>query len=330
MADFSASFMEYLKIYNPNAYEIANSDGVKPEELTSIYNANIHRYEIWESIPATIRNRYQGQPVPPDVWEAASRGEIYTLREMEYDPEIKQVSEARNKAAQEYNVPADIISDTAATAAFLSALAAGYSAKACHELALNRHEREEMLKHKSEHMTDEEKERWLNDWLAVRQKDFNAIKKDWVDHQPEKMLMYLLGKHNRGHLNAEEKANFPQMIENLMQRIESPDNNRMQNLLAYIKTPRMQARIGRFNEETMDILVHTVLHKIPEDDREQYLARDFTKRREELRNMSDDMKAWRVSENIFQRAVNLPEERTLTAKERLANMPSALNQGRSM
>lgn len=329
MADFSASFMEYLKIYNPGAYDKVNSGDIKPEELTSIYNANVAKFEIWESIPAAIRNRYLGQPVPQDVWDAATRGEIYTLREMEYDPEIKQISEARDKAAQEYNMPADIVSDMAA-ASFISALAAGYAAETCHQLALNRQDRERMLRYKSENMTDEEKEQWMNDWRAVRQKDFNAIKKDWMEHQPEKMLMYLLGKHNRGHLNNEEKANFPQMIEDLMQRIESPDNNRMQNLLAYIKTPRMQSRIGRFNEETMNILVHTVLRKIPEIDREQYLAKDFAKRREELRNMSDDMKAWRVSENIVQHAVNLPEERTLTTKERFANMPSALNQGRTM
>lgn len=329
MADFSASFMDYLKIYNPGAYDKVNSGDIKPEELTSIYNANVYKFEIWESIPAAIRNRYLGQPVPQDVWDAATRGEIYTLREMEYDPEIKQISEARNKATQEYSMPEDIISDTAA-ATYIAALAAGYAAKTCHQLALNRQDREDMLRKKPENMTDEEKESWMSNWRAVRQKDFEAIKKDWMEHQPEKMLMYLLGKHNRGHLNADEKTKFPQMIEDLMQRIESPDNNRMQNLLAYIKTPRMQARIGRFNEKTMDILVHTVLRKVPEENREQYLARDFAKRREELRDMSDDMKAWRVSENIVQHAVNLPEERTLTAKERFANMPSALNQGRSM
>ncbi len=329
MSDFSASFMEFLKIYNPSAYDKANSDGVKPEELASIYNANIAKYEIWESIPAAIRNRYPGQPVPQDVWEAAQRGEIYTLREMEYDPEIKQVSEAREKVAQEYSMPADIVSDMAA-ATFVTALAAGYAMESCHQLALNRQHREDMLKNKPENMTDEEKDAWMKDWLAVRQKDFNLIKKDWAEHQPEKLLMHLLSKHNRGRLTTEETEKFPQMIEDLMQKIESPDNNRMQHLLNYIKTPRMQARIGRFNEETMDILTHTVLRKVPETEREQYLAKDFAKRREELRNMPDSAKARCVSDKINQRVTNLPEERTLTTRERLANMPSALNQGRTM
>ncbi|MBR1600284.1 MAG: hypothetical protein IJ677_01750, partial [Alphaproteobacteria bacterium] len=179
-------------------------------------------------------------------------------------------------------------------------------------------------------MTDEEKEAWMKDWLSTRKKDFDTIKKDWMAHQPEKMLIHLLAKHNRGRLTTEEAEKFPQMIEDLMQKIESPDNNRMQNLLDYIKRPRMQARIGRFNEETMNILAHTVLRKVPEAERDQYLAKDFAKRREELRNMPDSVKAKVISDSINQRATNLPEERTLTASERMANMPSALNQGRSM
>ena len=46
--------------------------------------------------------------------------------------------------------------------------------------------------------------------------------------------------------------------------------------------------------------------------------------------MPDSVKAKVISDSINQRATNLPEERTLTASERMANMPSALNQGRSM
>ena len=63
MSSFSDDFMEYLKIYNPTAYDKANSEGVKTEELTEIYNANAAKFEIWESIPVTIRNRYPGMPV---------------------------------------------------------------------------------------------------------------------------------------------------------------------------------------------------------------------------------------------------------------------------
>lgn len=328
MANFSDSFMEYLKIYNPSAYEKANSDGVKPEELADIYNANVSKFEIWESIPAAIRNRYPGQPVPSDVWEAASRGEIYTLQEMERHPEIKQVQEARDEVAKQYDLPEDIVSDMA-TAAYIAAIAAGYTKETSHLLALNRQTREDILKNKPDNMTDEEKEQWMQKWLATRQKDFNAIKKDWAEHQPEKLLMHLLAKHNRGKLKPEEAENFPQMIEDLMQKINSPDNNRMSKLLAYVKTPRMQARIGRFNEETMDILVHTVLQNVPQTEKEQYLARDFAKRREELNNMPDSIKAQMVSDSINSRVVNLPEERTLTTRERFANMPSALNQERS-
>jgi len=329
MADFSASFMEFLKIYNPSAYSKANSDEVKPEELTSIYNANIAKYEIWETIPESIRNRYLGQQVPQDVWEAAQRGEVYTLREMEYHPEIKQVSEAREKVAEEYSMPADIVTE-AATGAFIAAVVSGYAQETSHQLALLRQQREYMLKNKPDNMTDAEKDAWMKEWLEVRQKDFNVIKKDWAEHQPEKLLMHLLSKHNRGRLNADETEKFPQMVEDLMQKIESPDNNRMQNLLNYIKTPRMQARIGRFNKETLDILTHTVLRKVPEAEKEQYLAKDFSKRREELRNMPDNKKARVVSNNLSKIITRLPEERTLSAIERLANLPSALNKGRTM
>ncbi|MBQ8481256.1 MAG: hypothetical protein IJ532_01820 [Alphaproteobacteria bacterium] len=329
MSDFSASFLEYLKIYNPSDYDKVNSGKLKPEELTGIYNANISKYEIWESIPETIRNRYLGQQIPQDVWEAAQRGEVYTLQEMERHPEIKRVEEAREKVAEKYSMPADIVSD-AATGAFITAVVAGYAMETCHQLALHRQQREDMLKNKPENMTDEEKEAWMKQWLEVRQKDFNLIKKDWTEHQPEKLLMHLLAKYNRGRLNADETEKFPQMIDDLMRKIESPDNNRMQNLLDYIKTPRMQARIGRFNDETLNILTHTVLRKVPEAEKEQYLAKDFSKRREELRNMPDSAKAQSVSDNINQMATRLPEERTLSTIERLANMPSALNKGRTI
>lgn len=326
MGNFSDSFMEYLKIYNPTAYDKANSDNIKPEELAAIYNDNAAKFEVWESIPLTIRNRYPGQPVPYDVMEAAARGEIYTLREMEYHPEIKQVSEAREKVAEEQKMPSDIVSDMAA-ATFIAALAAGYAKETCHQLAMNRQLRESMLNDKPDKETNrEEYDRWLKNWLAVREKDFNAIKNDWKENQPEKYLMHLLAKHNRGRLNPKEMEDFPQTVQDLMQRIEAaPD--RMAHLLAYIKTPRMQGRIGRFNEETMDILTHTVLRKVPETEKEQYLARDFARRREELRNMPDSAKAKIVSDSINSRATNLPEERTLTARERFANMPSSLNQG---
>jgi hypothetical protein len=325
MGNFSDSFMEYLKIYNPSAYDKANSDNVKPEELAAIYNENAAKFEVWDSIPLTIRNRYPGQPVPYDVMEAAARGEIYTLREMEYHPEIRQVSEAREKVAEEQGMPNDIVSDTAA-ATFVTALAAGYAAETCYHLAMSRQNREEMLKNKHDGMTDEEHAAWLKSWLATREKDFNAIKNDWKENQPEKYLMHLLFKHNIGKLNQKELEEFPQTVQDLMQRIEAvPD--RMSNLLEYIKKPRMQARIGRFNEETMDILKHTVLRQVPETEKEQYLARDFAKRREELRNMPDSDKARMVSDSINSRVTNLPEERTLTTRERFANMPSALNQG---
>ena len=329
MADFSADFMEYLKIYNPSAYDKVNSDNIKPEELTAIYNANVSKFEVWESIPEVIRNRYYGQPVPQEIMDAAARGEIYTLREMEYHPEIKRIDEARAKAAEEYgstgnsSVSDDIV--RSAVAVFIAARIAGYSVEACHELARNHQSREEMLKNKPDNMNKDEKSDWMKEWLAIRQKDFNAIKKDWMEHQPEKYLMYLLGKHNRGHLTPKEMEDFPQTVQELIQRVEA--ESRMQHLLAHIKNPRMQARIGRFNEETMEILKHTVLRKVPEADKEQYLARDFAKRREELRNMPDSAKAKLLSDSINQHATNLPEERTMTAKERFANMPSALNQG---
>ena len=66
------------------------------------------------------------------------------------------------------------------------------------------------------------------------------------------------------------------------------------------------------------------------EEKEQYLAKDFAKRREELRNLPDLDKARIVSNSIGQRASNLPEENTLSARERYANMPSALNKGREM
>lgn len=313
MVDFSSSFEEYLRLFKG----ISNPNDLKPEERARLYSDNVDRFNTWESIPVILRNRY-GSSIPADVWEAAKLGDYETLKEMAEHPEIKQVEDARTKVEEEKfgsssdgkNAPSDITSDIAA-ATFIAAVAIGYSHEASHQLALSSQIRDELRQKAADRpLTAEEHKQWID----TRQKDISTIRKEWAENQPEKLLMHMLAKYNGGKLSQEDKDKFPQTVEDLMQKITSPDNNRMTELLNYIKTPRMQARIARFNDETLEILSHTVLQKVPQSQKQDYLARS-------------DIKAKMVSDSINRGASNLPEKQNVTAKERYANMPSALNRG---
>lgn len=339
MVEISAQYMEFLKAnYSGIAGRLdtlmqESPSGSTPEEkqksaekiqeeFNSLANDSerVHKYQIWEKVPPILRDRYNGQ-VPQEVLDAAERDEIYTLRVMEYHPEIKRVEEAREIAEDAQNSIPSAIANTAAAALFVSAIAAGYSKTASTELAAQRLERDNLLAQKeaNPNMSEEEKAAWMKAWLSSRQKTADTIKKDWNETQPEKLLVHLLGKFNAGKLNKEEL--MPQ-IADLIQKIDT--GNRQDKLLEYLKTTPAKAKLGRFKDETLEILANSVLVKIPEAERAQFMKHNIKQKAD----LPEASQIQALSQNMLSAKANAsPDNTNLTAKEKYANMPSVMNRG---
>ena len=321
-------------------------------KIKTIANEHQHFYEIWEKVPEALRIRYAGR-VPQDVMDAAARDEILTLREMEYHPEIKRAEDARAAVREKYGVPAEIVNDTAAMV-FLAAVAAGYSEHASTRLALQRQHRDGLLNEKAailadQNLSDAEKKEKLKDWLEnkwfkSKEESIKTIKEDRIKNQPEKHLIHLLAQYSRKMFKLDkslkagkiDQKTYEEMSENykkelmpqvadMVQKIET--NGRQDKLLEHLK--RHPALIRHLRDEARDILANSVLKDVPEAEKEKYLARSPRHKRGLKENTPEEKKAEAVAKDISaSRANALPEQRTLTAEERRANMPTMLNRTR--
>ena len=302
--------------------EITKSKAKIEEEIRQLANDSerTHKYGIWQKVPPILRDRYHGQ-VPAEVMEAAERDEIQTLRIMEYHPEVKQVQQARQIAEEEQTKVSTAVAGTAAAVVLASALAAGYSKSASAELANQRLARDTLLASKAANpnMSEAEKDLWMRAWLQTRQDTVDTIKKDWRETQPEKLLINLLGKFNTGKIGKEEL--LPQVAD-LIQQINT--DGRQGNLLEYLKTKPIQAKIGHFNEDTLSILANSVLTKFPDAERAQLMNQAPA-----LSRGDAALQAQMLSDSMLSAKANtIPErEAAVSPQDRYANMPSVLNRG---
>ena len=314
MGNFSGDFLDYLAAKGEgNDFYLAQSPDLKDEEIARLTAKYSYKYEVWLSVPGIIRQRY-GNDVPQEILDAAARGEVQTLREMEQHPEIKRVEDARAAVAEKYSMPADIINDMAA-AVFIAAASAGYSLHAAHELAQQRQFRESLRdKALNNTMTDEEKQAWRESRIKTR----DIIKKDLMENQPEKYLLHLLAKYNRGHISKDDL--MPQVAD-LVQRIET--NGRQDKLLNLLKNQRVSRRMQHFKPETLDILSSSVLAKVPQDERDNILSR-IPRKAKIFENMSVEQKSKFLSQEMRQANSNV--QRTLSSDSIRENMPSVMRQ----
>jgi len=312
MGNFSGDFLDYLAAKGEgNDYSLAQSPDIKDEEIARLTAKYSYKYEVWLSVPGIIRQRY-GNDVPQEILDAAARGEVLTLREMEQHPEIKRVEDARAAVAEKYSMPADIVNE-GAVALFVAAASAGYSLHAAHELAQQRQFRESLRdKALNNTMTDEEKQAWRESRIRTR----DIIRKDLMEHQPEKYLLHLLAKYNRGHISKDKL--MPQVAD-LVQKIET--DGRQDKMLDLLKHPVVSRRMRHFKPETLDILAGSVLQKVPETEREDVLAR-IPRKAKMFENMSDEQKSKLLANEIRQASGNV--QRTLSSEDIRENMPSAM------
>ncbi len=344
-----AGRLDALKDTSPSGTtpeEIAKSKAKLEEEFNTLANdaERVNRFQIWEKVPTILRDRYYGR-VPQEVMEAAEREEIYVLREMEYHPEKRNVDEVRAEVEEKYGsiiMPKDIV-NFAAKSAFAAAIVAGYSEICSAELARQRQDRDALFdKLDDPNLSKEEKDKIHRDILKSQQATADAIRADWgggyirskdengadiivrmKPHQPEKHLIHLLGKFNAGKIDKDELVADMSRLD-----LQEALKERQPELLAYLQRRNIQAKIGHFNDETRDFLAKYVLKYLPDNERSEIMEnaqRRYSKIRE---NLNDEQRAIAVAKNMNANKANiLPRHNNLSAKEKLNNMPSALNRG---
>ena len=349
------SYMEFLKIYYPatadtvaalmstspkgdTPEELKKSTAELEEKIKAAVNKSdcVNDFHAYEKIPQGIRVRFTGTRVPDDIMDAARRDEVLTLMEMEQHPEIKRVEDAREAVREKYGIPIDIdipaaVTSAVALAVFADAIKSGYSQGACRDLALQYQHREDLLKEKEAILADpnlskEEKDKRVKEWhrrkwIPSRKDTIKTIKEDRAETQPEKHLVYLLNKFNRHKISKEEL--MPQVAD-LVQKIDT--NGRQDALLQYLKDH--PSIIRHYKKDTLDILANSVLNKMPETEREQFLAQYARKKRGLKEDMTDDKKAATVAKDLKQAKDNaLPKQSSLSTEEKRANIPTVLKRG---
>ncbi len=256
MNGFDDDFLEFLKTNHPTDYILACSDDVKPESLRRIYSDYSKYFSAWIKVPESIRNTFGGR-VPDEIIQLAAQGKDYILKE------IAAGKQPPKPEDRELPPPPPQPEDILAAPMFAAAIAQGYSHEAAYELSLHSLIRK-ALQERAANGELNEKEKEL--WRQSREADKETIKKDWCNHQPEKMLIHLFAKYNRGKIDKEEF--LPQVVD-LMQKIET--TNHRDHLLAYLKTKPVQAKLAHFKEDVLDTLSQTILHDIPLNERDDYL-----------------------------------------------------------
>lgn len=256
MNGFDDDFLEFLRTNHPTDYILACSDDVKPESLRRIYNDYSKYFSAWIKVPESIRNTFGGR-VPDEIIRLAAMGKDYILKE------IAAGKQPLKPEDRELPPPPPQPEDILAAPVFAVAVAQGYSHEAAYELSLHSLVRKALQERAANGiLNDKEKELWRQS----READKATIKKDWCNHQPEKMLLHLFAQYNRGKI---DKDDFLPQVVDLMQKIET--TNHRDHLLAYLKTKPVQAKLAHFKEDVLDTLSQTILHDIPLSERDDYL-----------------------------------------------------------
>lgn len=309
MADFSSTFLDFLKAYDSSAYaEVTAMAPNDPKALEAfearkneIFAAWKDKEAVWESIPQAIRDRYPGRPVPQDIMDAATRGEIDTLRALEYDASLKTAQEAREKVervreeAQKWqDVTAQVAVDVAVAAAVV-----GYTMETCHVLAAGRQTREDLLAKVGgdpKKLSEEDKKLWRKS----REEGKHAVLRDVMQNMPERMLLRMLALHSR---DKTDPKTFARDIAELVKRIEN--SGRQEKLLALLKKPRFKHQMKHYKPETLDILQKNVLPYIPKEAQELFL-----KHLEEVK----DSKPIKKVQNVNERPAENEMQKALLAR----------------
>ena len=241
MSDIGNDFTTFLQVYYPEDYNKVSRDNVTDSVITAVINEHKERFNNWLKVPESIRREYFGR-VPDEILNAAKTDNNLTIEECRDIENKRGIPEPSEHLASE---AARAVIFTAATYQAIqkhakSIMEKGYSEQASVLLATNSATRDELSKLAEKAVITLEA---MNEaWIETRESDKKTIKKDWVEHAPEKMLVHIAKEMDRGHLDKETA--LPQMFE-LAKAIK--EQNRESELETYLQKP--SSRFSKWNEE---------------------------------------------------------------------------------
>ena len=295
--DEGFAFHYYLKSKYPDDYLKFIDDKTPDEVKASIVNRHTSEFDIWKQVPYDVLLHWNGNP-PEEIMYAASQG---NLRKLQLDPfRIKEQDDVFNKD-NDTQVSQEALK---ATAVYTIAVEAGYSIPAAMELA-----REGLVR---ENLRDKALKNLLSDeerdiWLKSREKTRDIIRKDWAENNPERLLVHIFAKYNRGQISAEELTDTTR---ELMGRIDA--SGRHEALLNYLSDERVQRRLSRFDGEVLDALSQTILSNIRLTE-------------EQSQAIQSHIASRSISRAKREMLEHTPDN--LTSKQRIQNIPSTLVKG---
>lgn len=282
---------EFLKYEDPNT----------PQDVkNSIISKHASEFDVYKQIPYDVLLHWEGNP-PKEIMEAASQG---NYRKMQLDPfKIRE----ENDVFSTYNNFQPVEDAVKVTVVYEAIISAGYSETAALDMARESMFRE-TLREKALNNTLTADEREI--WRRSREKTRDIIMKDWAENNPERLLVHVFAKYNRGHISAEELSDTARA---LMGKIESSE--RHEALLDYLSSNRVQRRLSRFNPEVLDALSQTILSNIKLTD-------------EQLHAVQSRIASRNISQAKRKMLEHTPDN--LSSKQKIQNIPSTLLRERTV
>ncbi len=246
MADIGTDFLLFLKAYYPNDVAKLSADKVDESLFTAILNKHQSNFELWLKVPERIRNEYFGR-VPDDILNAARFDNNLTINDCRnvennrylppcvnnYLPkEVADFMHFDHNDIMKMNVAAKPV------------MGKGYSYDTAMELvsaSIARDKLIELMKvYKDNSLLYES---FKAAYRRSREASRDAIKKDHIVNQPEKMLLHIAKELDRGKIDKDTA--LPQMFE-LMAKIKEQGGE--QKLEELIQSPT--SRYGKWKEDT--------------------------------------------------------------------------------
>ncbi|MBQ9035824.1 MAG: hypothetical protein IJ099_07720 [Alphaproteobacteria bacterium] len=275
MADIDTDFRRFLESYKATRNLLEQYDQAKTEEEKSRLLAKMQseygaKYISWSKLPIEIKEKYQNSGAPDWVIEIAAERSSNELLLLAEHPEInsrdqfdKVMREEEQKTKEAYEkMRADFVAGAEAIAVVAAPIVlAGYAQKAANELAEERLFRDEFFaKLGNRKPTFAE----LGIILNSQQKTWKIIHDEWREHMPERYLLRLLAKYNRGKISEEQL--MPQLAD-VIQRIHTEGHD--EHLAEYLNRPLVRAKLRHFKPEKMDELLEMVGKQIYGGNRHQ-------------------------------------------------------------
>ncbi len=241
MSGVSSDFERFLYANYPDDYRRATAKDVPEDVLTAILSRHKGHYDVWKQVPEWIKNKYH-DILPREVLNGNDTVKHF-VKEQE---QKKQKDEKETSALIDYSV---------------TLLALGYAADTVKALTENRMQREALLKAVAGGEFTPEQKRL---WLETRERDKEAIMRDWSENQPEKYLFHLFKEINRGKRRSERAktadertaalsgvSKAEQELAKLLPFFENTEARK--KLAGYLRQKTQQAALGHMTPEVLAV-----------------------------------------------------------------------------